>query len=117
MRQSTVEVSTLFDYFQPEKTIPRKRHKPIIHRTNMKITLYKSSLCPRCHFTRKALEELVADRSDITIEYVDVLSSPRRMVDDGIRMIPALVCGNHRLSGIWLGKGQLSKYLEQLTDA
>ena len=39
----------------------------------MKITLYKSSLCPRCHFTRKTLEELTAERDDITIELVDVL--------------------------------------------
>lgn len=82
----------------------------------MKITLYKSSLCLRCHFTRKALEELVADRSDITLEYVDVLSSPRRMVNDGIRMIPALVCGDKRLSGIWLGRDQLKKYLDQLAN-
>ncbi|WP_136797643.1 MULTISPECIES: thioredoxin family protein [Desulfosediminicola] len=81
----------------------------------MKITLYKSSLCPRCHFTRRVLEELTAERDDITIELVDVLVAPQRTIKDGVRMIPALVCGDHRLSGIWLGNDQIKQYIEQLT--
>lgn len=83
----------------------------------MKVTLYKSSLCPRCHFTRKTLEHLAAERDDIVIEYVDILASPQRTLRDGIRMIPALVCGEHRLSGIWLGEDQIKIFLKQIMNA
>lgn len=80
----------------------------------MKITLYKSSLCPRCHVTRKTLEQLVAERDDLELELVDILASPGRTASDGIRMIPAVACGEHRLSGVWLGRDRLKRFIDQI---
>lgn len=78
----------------------------------MKITLYKSSLCPRCHFARKSLEQLAAARLDVELEVVDILSSPRRALQDGVRMIPAIKSGERLLSGIYLNRTSIAAFLD-----
>jgi glutaredoxin len=82
---------------------------------SMKITVYKSSLCPRCFAARKALEKLTADRNDIDLEYVDILTAPGRLVQDGIRMIPALKANGQILSGIFLSKKSIATFLAEIT--
>ena len=80
----------------------------------MNVTLYKSSLCPRCHLARKYLEQLKADQPDLEIEYVDILASPRRTLSDGVRMIPAVKSGQDILSGIYLDKKTIAAFLDQI---
>jgi glutaredoxin len=82
---------------------------------SMKITVYKSSLCPRCYATRKALEQLTAERNDIDLEYVDILTDPRRLLEDGIRMIPALKADGQILSGLYLSKKSIATFLDEIT--
>jgi hypothetical protein len=79
----------------------------------MRIIFYKSSLCPRCYLTRKALLLLIADIPEIEVEYVDVLAEPGRTFADGIRMIPALRIGKKILSGIYLSKNSISLFLTE----
>lgn len=81
----------------------------------MKITLYKSSLCPRCYFAKKALEECTRSQADVELEYVDIISSPKRVVQDGIKMIPAIKVGNRVLSGIFLTKAQIATFFAEET--
>lgn len=79
----------------------------------MKITLYKSSLCPRCHLARKSLERLQAVHPDIELEFVDILASPLRALRDGIRMIPALKSGEQRLCGIFLDNQAIAAFVDR----
>lgn len=78
----------------------------------MKITLYKSALCPRCHFARKSLNELLADRDDIELEIIDILTSPARTLRDGVKLIPAIKAGDKKLSGVYLNKNDIAIFLE-----
>lgn len=78
----------------------------------MRITLYKSSLCPRCHLAKKALLELTENRPEFEVELVDILTSPRRTLQDGIRMIPALKIGERLLSGVYLKKAAIARFLD-----
>lgn len=79
----------------------------------MNVTLYKSSLCPRCHFARKWLKQLKAEQPDLELEFVDILSSPRRTLQDGIRMIPAVKAGGQVLSGLYLDKHAIAAFLDK----
>ena len=77
----------------------------------MKITLYRSNLCPRCYLARKYLREVVGDDSDVQIEEVDILGSPQRCLHDGIRMVPALVVDRNKLSGVFLSKKTIEAFI------
>ncbi len=94
-------------------TIPTRISQQLIVQS-MKITVYKSSLCPRCYAAGKALQQLTADRSDIDLEYVDILTAPRRLLHDGIRMIPALKAGDRILSGVYLTKKSIAEFLDEI---
>ncbi len=77
----------------------------------MKITLYRSNLCPRCYLARKYLLEIVGDDPGIQIEEVDILGSPQRCIQNGIRMVPALVIDKDKLSGIFLNKKAIKAFI------
>lgn len=77
----------------------------------MRITFYKSSLCPRCYLTGKWLKELTSNRTDVEIESIDVLTSPATTLADGVWMIPALIIGNRRLSSLFLTREAIRKFL------
>ncbi len=79
----------------------------------MKITLYRSNICPRCFLARKYLLEIVGDDPDIQIEEVDILGSPQRCLQDGIRMVPALVIDKDKLSGIFLSKKVIQAFINR----
>jgi predicted DsbA family dithiol-disulfide isomerase len=81
----------------------------------MKITLYRSNLCPRCFLARKYLLEIVGDGSDVQIEEVDILGSPQRCLKDGIRMVPALVIDRDKLSGVFLSKKAIQSFITRHT--
>jgi hypothetical protein len=80
----------------------------------MKIIFYKSSLCPRCALVGLALRKIIkAHPAALELETVEVTTSPLRTWRDGIRMIPALRCGEQILAGFTLTKAAISAFLEK----
>jgi hypothetical protein len=77
----------------------------------MRITLYKSSLCPRCRLARKYLCEITANDPAVQVEEVDVLTAPRQSWRAGIRMIPALKIDGQILSALYLDKSQIAEFI------
>lgn len=77
----------------------------------MLITLYKSSLCPRCYFTKKILRELKKKHPSLRVEEVDVLLSPGKAYRSGITMIPAIKIGDKTLSSIYLNRKKIDEFV------
>ncbi|MFT5698823.1 MAG: glutaredoxin-related protein [Desulforhopalus sp.] len=77
----------------------------------MLITLYKSSLCPRCYLAKKSLQQLAKNYSDMQIEEVDILTSPGLALHAGIRMIPAIRVGDKTLSSIYLSRKKIDEFV------
>ncbi len=65
---------------------------------------------------RRALDTMQPDYPDLGIDEVDIVAHPRTAWKKGIRMIPTLVCGERRLSGIYLSSTQVRAFLEQCRD-
>jgi len=80
----------------------------------MKVTLYKSSLCPRCYLARRSLLQYATKHPELELECVDILVSPGRALREGIRMIPAIHSGNRKLSGIFLDTQQITTFLDEI---
>jgi glutaredoxin len=79
----------------------------------MKITLYRSSLCPRCLFTRKILMEIIHRNKAIEVEEIDILAHPLKAWSDGVRIFPALKIGNRILSGVFLGREKMETFINE----
>ncbi len=77
----------------------------------MHITLYKSILCPRCHFARKYLLEITADDPEIEVKEVDIMTAPRQSWNAGIRLIPALRINDHILSAMFMSKTTIADFI------
>jgi hypothetical protein len=54
------------------------------------------------------------DFADVEITRVDILKNPKAMRDLGIRRHPAFACGDQVLSGFFLGKRRIRKFLASL---
>jgi len=78
----------------------------------MEVTFYKQALCPRCHLAAKHLQELLKQTDGFILEEVDIVAQPLRSWRDGIRMIPAIKVGDDILSGIYLTKPSIEKFLK-----
>jgi hypothetical protein len=78
----------------------------------MKVTFYGSTLCPRCHFARGTLLEIIGDKK-IELEQIDVLIHPLKTWSDGIRIFPALKIGERILSGIFLGRKIMEAFIAE----
>ena len=83
----------------------------------MRITLYNSSLCPRCHLAGKWLNRAAQVYPEIEIDAVDILAAPGRAWRDGIRMIPALKAGDRQLSGLYLSERDIATFLAEIIEA
>jgi glutaredoxin len=79
----------------------------------MKITLYKSALCPRCHAVQAMLDEITTEHPDLQVEQVDILASPLRALRAGVHMIPTLDAGSARLSMIMPTRGKVQTFLQE----
>lgn len=79
----------------------------------MLITLYKSSICPRCHLAKKYLQHIVRDDSSISLEEVDVLLSPGKAVRDGVRMIPAIKIDGELKSALYFNKSAIMNFIDK----
>ena len=77
----------------------------------MHITLYKSATCPRCYLAKKYLHEIASTDPTISIEEVEILSSPVKAWKDGIRMIPALKIDSRIKSGLYLNKEDIMDFI------
>ncbi|MBM9605818.1 hypothetical protein [Desulfopila inferna] len=79
----------------------------------MHIILYRSILCPRCFMAGRYLREIAAEDTSIVIEEVDVMQHPQRTWKEGIRCIPALRIRDTTLSGIYLNKEQIRRFIQK----
>ena len=77
----------------------------------MLITLYKSSLCPRCYFAKKFILELTEKHPMLRIEEVDILVTPGKAYHAGIRMIPAITIGDKTLSSVYLSREKIDDFV------
>ncbi len=77
----------------------------------MLITFYKSSLCPRCYLAKKALLSLASSNSDINIEEIDVITSPKTALNAGITMIPAIRIGEKTLWSLYLSRQKIEEFV------
>jgi len=62
---------------------------------------------------KKYLAEIAENDPEIQIEEVDIIGSPRRCLQDGIRMVPALMIGEDKLSGIFLNKKAIKTFIDR----
>jgi len=56
--------------------------------------------------------ELQAADTTIEVEEIDILSHPKRAINDGIRMIPALRIGEQMISSIFLTREKITDFIE-----
>lgn len=80
----------------------------------MKITFYKSFLCPRCHMAEKHLREIAEQNPSLDVTTVDVTATPLQSLRDGTLAIPALHVEGQTLKGIYLSKKRIENFLEQI---
>jgi len=79
----------------------------------MKITFYRSHLCPRCLFTHMVLMEIIHDNKTIEIEEINVLAHPLKTWSSGIRIFPALKIDNRILSGVLLSRRKIEQFINE----
>ena len=77
----------------------------------MKITLYRSAICPRCLMAVRALKRLQKEYKNLEVTEIDVATCPRQTWRAGIRMIPALECRGTILSGFILTSEKIQKFI------
>ncbi len=64
-----------------------------------KVVYYKSIICPRCIPTNRLITRLKQAYPEIEVEEIEVLRHPGRARRDGIRGIPTIIVGPHRIHG------------------
>lgn len=62
----------------------------------MKITYYKSLLCPRCIPTNRLVARLRLEHPEIEVEEIEILTNMPRALRDGVAMLPTLIAGEQR---------------------
>lgn len=78
----------------------------------MKITFYRSAVCPRCLLVAGELKKL-QNEFDFTVSEVELTTNPLKTWKAGIRMIPALEINGEVLSGIYLSPEKIRNFIEQ----
>jgi hypothetical protein len=78
------------------------------------VTFYHSMFCPRCHLAGLALSQLRADFPDVVVEKVEYLANIGRASREGVWLIPSLVAGDKKLSGVLLTKKSMRDFLEKV---
>ena len=80
----------------------------------MKLLFYYSPLCPRCLMARKCLKSLLVNYPDIILDERDVLKDRDSFRQSGMKLIPALHCGDYRLNGVFLTAAKIKNFLNTL---
>jgi glutaredoxin len=78
------------------------------------VTFYHSAICPRCHMAGRSLDALLPQFPEVVVERVEYLTNLGQARRAGIRTIPALTAGQQRLSGFYLTKAGIRRFLEAL---
>ena len=60
---------------------------------------------------RKHLLEIEKENGDVSFEEVDVMANPLKTWKDGVRMIPAIRIGDKILSGLYLSREAVKKFI------
>lgn len=84
--------------------------------TTINVTFYHSVICPRCHYSGRALRNVLRKFPDIAVTKVEVLSNRGQARNDGVRSIPTLVAGGRTLTGVILTPRRIERFLESLAD-
>ncbi len=63
-----------------------------------KIVYYKSVLCPRCIPTNRMLKAFRQRYPEVAIEEIEIIAHPKEARAAGIRQVPTIVIGSHRLT-------------------
>ncbi len=79
----------------------------------MRITFYRSAICPRCMLVAGELKKLEKE-FNLEVTEVELTKNPLKTWKAGIRMIPALECNGEILTGLYLSAKQLRSFIEQL---
>ncbi len=61
-----------------------------------------------------SLALLLRDSPDIAVRKVEILTNFGRAHQEGVHSIPTLVSGDKKLSGVYLTKKKIQKFLESL---
>jgi hypothetical protein len=61
-----------------------------------------------------SLALLLRESPDITVRKVEILTHLGRAHEEGVHFIPTLVSGEKKLSGVYLTKKKIQKFLESL---
>lgn len=77
----------------------------------MKIELYKSALCPRCAYASHVLKQLHAEYDDLEIIVYDIFTDLNAFKNAGIKMIPAIKCGDEMRSWVFPTKDEIKDFL------
>jgi len=79
----------------------------------MTILLYRTRFCPRCALAGKHLKALTAGHPDLHVEEKEILSDWKAAREAGILMIPAIMVGDRVLSGIYLSRSAIGRFLKE----
>jgi glutaredoxin len=79
----------------------------------VKITLYRTALCPRCKKAEQTVQRLRSEYPDMKLNIVEIAARPIESFRAGVRMIPALKCGDEILSGVFLDETRIRDFLER----
>jgi glutaredoxin len=77
------------------------------------ITLYRTALCPRCKKAEQTLQRLRPEYPDLKLDIVEIAVRPIESFRAGVRMIPALKCGDEILSAVFLDETRIRDFLER----
>jgi len=59
----------------------------------------------------RELKKIQEEDPDLEVEEIDVVANPRKSWQEGIRMIPTLIKGEKKLSGVFLSSRQIRDFL------
>jgi hypothetical protein len=79
----------------------------------MKVTFYKSALCPRCGLVALTLKALRREHPSLEVESVDVVTQFARVRRDGVRGFPTLRVGDEWLTGMVLTPNQVRAFIKR----
>lgn len=83
----------------------------------MKVTLYRTALCPRCKKAQRILHHLIPEYPSLELNIIEVATRPIESFRAGVRMIPAIQCGDEILSGFALDEKQIHDFLQRHNTA
>ncbi|MDY0212468.1 MAG: thioredoxin family protein [Desulfuromonadaceae bacterium] len=79
----------------------------------MIVNFYRTALCPRCNKAEQILQRLMPEYPQLELGTIEVATRPVETFRAGIRMIPALKCGDEILSGVLLKEEQIREFLNR----